>query len=137
MYRSFTSDYDYMSFSVVRVHSRVLKGLGGRNTWVKLSNSERSIYRLALGAKPATGFIKKSIEIDYDSCVELDCVSSTVKDENSFYSCDLKIEKANFFGQFIAHWKHPNPAYRVPMQVSILSFCFGIAGLFLGIGSYA
>lgn len=135
-YRRFSSEHDYMSFSVVRIHTSILKTLGGRNTWVKISSSKSSIYRLALGAKPSKGFIKSSIEIDYDSCVELSCISADYKDENNFYACSIKIEKAGFLGKFIAHWKHPNPAYRIPMQVSLLSFSLGIAGLILGIGSF-
>ncbi|MCK4742890.1 MAG: hypothetical protein KAT25_03645 [Sulfuriflexus sp.] len=135
--REFTSSYDYAAFSVVRVHSTILKKLGGRNTWVKICGSDRCIYRLARGGRPAAGFNAGSIELDYDSCVELEVIGNAQKDENDFYSCSLTLEKSNFMGKFSAHWKHPNPAYRVPMQLSIIGFTLGIIGLALGIMGYA
>jgi len=135
--RGFSSEYDYSAFSVVRVHSKVLKKLGGRYTWVKISQGDACIYRLALGGKSSTGFTMESIEIDYDSCVELDALSNAEKDENGFYPCLFKIERAELFGKFIAHWKHPNPAYRVPMQLGIVSFSLGCIGFALGLMSHA
>jgi len=136
--RSFTAEQDYSSFSVVRVHSRILKELGGRNAWVKISNNENCIYRIALGARSSTGFTTKSIEIDYDSHLELGQSSDfQSKCENGFYPCALKIQKAGCFGKVLAHWKHPDPGYRVPMQLGILGFLLGFIGLVLGIMGYA
>lgn len=89
---------------------------------VKVSNDSNSIYRIALGAKSSPGFTRRSIELDYDSHLELGRNEEFQKKcENNFYPCALKVEKANFFGKFIAHWKHPDPGYRVPMQLSIRS----------------
>ncbi len=136
--RSFSSEHDYSSFSVVRIHPKVINQIGGRNTWVKICNGSHCVYRLALGAKSSKGFTHKSMEIDYDSCVELGAVSpQQEKDENNFYPCSLSLERASLTGKMFAHWHHPNPAYRAPMQLSIVSFFLGVVGLFLGILGYA
>jgi hypothetical protein len=135
--RGFSSNHDYTAFSVIRIHSKVIKQLGGRNTWVKISHADKHIYRMALGAKPSKGFTMESVELDYDSCLELECISNSEKDETNFYPCSLTIQKAPFFGKLIAHWKHPNPGYRVPMQLSMVSFSLGLIGVLISIIGYA
>ncbi len=94
--RGFTSEHDYIAFSVVRLHPKVIKNIGGRNTWIKISSNTNHIYRLALGAKSSTGFTTKAVELDYDSCLELEAISGQAKDENSFYPCSFTIQKARF-----------------------------------------
>ncbi len=136
--RPFTVEQDYSAFSVVRVHPKVLNKLGGRNTWVKISNDENCIYRIALGARSSTGFTMKAIEIDYDSYLELGkSAKFQPKCENGFYPCALNVQKVRFFERFLAHWKHPNPGYRVPMQLGIIGLLLGFIGFILGIMGYA
>jgi hypothetical protein len=136
--RRFSSEYDYTAFSVIRLHPKIIKVIGGRNTWVKISSESCHVYRLALGAKSSTGFTAKSIELDYDSCLELNSIAGILpRDENGFYPCSMKIEKAPFIGKLIAHWKHPNPGYRVPLQISMVSFILGFMGFLIGLMSLA
>ncbi len=135
--RGFSSEHDYAAFSVIRLHSKIIKAIGGRNTWVKISSESCHVYRLALGAKASKGFTTKSIELDYDSCLELDSIAGIPPDEHGFYPCSLKIEKAPFVGKLIAHWKHPNPGYRVPLQISMISFFLGFIGFLIAIVSLA
>ena len=135
--RKFTSEYDYGAFSVVRIHPVKVREIGGRNTWVKITSECSTIFRMVMGAKSSSGFTHKAMEIDYDSCLELDCITGEACDEDGFYACTLKIEKANKKEIALAHWKHPNPAYRVPMQLGIVGFVLGVIGLLLGIMGYA
>lgn len=126
--RGFSSEQDYAAFSVIRLHSKNIKSIGGRNTWVKISSDSCHIYRLSLGARPSNGFTTKSAELDYDSRLEPNSISGKPADEHGFYQCSLKIEKAPFEGKLIAHWKHPNPGYRVPLQISMISLLLGVIG---------
>ncbi len=137
--RKFSAEYDYYAFAVVRVSPRILKKLGGRNSWVRISSENNHIYRMALGAKSSMGFTQKAMEIDYDSLLELEggSVPSSDADENHFRLCKYSIRKASFFETLIAHWNHPNTGYRVPMQLSIVGFTLGVIGLVLGILGYA
>lgn len=134
-YRNFSQEKDHTAFSVIRLQSSNINKLGGRNTWVLITNQNKCIYRLILGARNSTGFTAKSLEIDYDSCLKLG-ISSSEKDENNFYPCNIEIKKANWIGRFIAHWKHPNPAYRVPMQLGIMGFILGFFSLLISIIGY-
>ena len=135
--RGFSSEHDYAAFSVIRLHSNIIKAIGGRNTWVKISSDSCHIYRLSLGARPSKGFTNKSAELDYDSRLELGSISGVSADEHGFYSCSLKIEKAPFTGKLIAHWKPPNPGYRVPLQISMISFLLGFIGFLIAVTSLA
>lgn len=75
------------------------------------------------------------MEIDYDSHLELrQSVEFQLKCENGLYSSALRVQKAGFFGKFLAHWKRPDPGYRVPMQLGIVGF---LLGLILGMIGYA
>ncbi len=136
-YRGFSSEYDYTAFSVVRVHPAKLRELGGRNAWVKISSKNGCIYRMALGGKLSPGFTHKAMEIDYDSRLELDIASANHRDENGFYQCDLSLAAASWKEKIMAHWRHPSPAYRVPMQLGIIGFVLGVVGLILGILGFA
>ncbi len=131
--RSFSATYDYSSFSVVRLHPKLIQKLGGRNTWIKISNGGKSIYRVALGLSQFKDFSIKSMEIDYDSICELDCISSKSKDELGFYLNDLHIEKANILGIIKAHWNHPNQAYKIPIQISLVSLALGISSVLISL----
>lgn len=53
--RGFSSEHDYLSFSVIRLHSSIIKDIGGRNTWIKISNDSYHVYRLALGENHLRG----------------------------------------------------------------------------------
>lgn len=136
--KKFSNERDYNDFAIVRVRTTIVKRLGGRKSWVRISSGNKHIYRIILGAS-FKGLTEKAIEMDYDSQLELGLSSQpkSAADEYGFYPCELKVRKANFFEKIIAHWKHPDIAYRVPMQLSIVGFILGVIGFILGILGYA
>lgn len=142
--RNFTKKSDYTSFATVRVHNSRLKDLGGRNAWVFILSPDTSVYRTIRGSGSLTPFPEDAIELDYDTSIELEMhqtkpVNPKDPPEEQFYSCDLKIRPVRRLEIIKAHWSHPNPAYRVPLQISItlgsLSVLLGLIGAIFGIVS--
>ena len=48
---------------------------------------------------------------------------------------DFDLERASLPGQWIWMWNASEPTYRVPAQISLVSFVLGVLGLILGIVS--
>jgi hypothetical protein len=48
---------------------------------------------------------------------------------------DFELERASLPGQWVWTWNASEPMYRVPAQVSLISFVLGVLGLILGIVS--
>jgi len=55
-----------------------------------------------------------------------------VRDADGFYLCSATIRSANWFEKLLGHWEHPNPMYRVPLQISLVSLGCGLIGMILG-----
>lgn len=128
--RSFTNDYDNNASCVVRVFNKNLKPLGGRHAWVKLSTDSHSIYRMAKAGRSSPGFSKNSIELDYDSLLELNATTSNGEvDEDGFYPCDLTISSTNKLEFIKAYWNHPDHGYRISLQISMISMFLGIVSI--------
>lgn len=130
--RLFTNRADYGTFSLIRVSNFHLKNLGGRNAWVALkAGNGKCVYRMIRGAgnqpHPDT-----AIELDYDTSVDLE-IPQSYKEPNGFYACALTLRPASRIEMVRAHWSHPDPAYRVPMQISLVGFFLGVVGLVLGV----
>lgn len=145
-HRSFSKESDYAAFATVRVHNSRLKELGGRNAWVRIQSADggRGIYRTVRGSGSLTPFPEDAIELDYDTSVELGVHTSDPVNPHSppgeqFYSCNLMIRRVRGLKKIRAHWNHPDPAYRVPLQISIvlgsLSVLLGMIGVILGVMS--
>ena len=130
--RSFSNHDDNRSFSVVRVQTSVLDELGGRGHWIRIKNPEKSvcIYRMVKASQPSQGFDKLSLEIDYDSKLELDLKDKSSPDERGFYSVNLHLSKASPVGVLLGHWKNPEPGYRLAFRISVLSLFLAILGIF-------
>lgn len=129
--RKFTKEHDYQNFSVVRVQTRLIVELGGRNSWIEIKNGNNKIRRRILGGS-GLGFTKDAIELDYDSMRDLGCLSKN-HDENGFYPCNLEAKKIGFIGQFMAHWNHPSDPHRIPIRISIVSLFLGVVSLLLAL----
>lgn len=139
--RGFSKQSDYAAFAAVRVHNSVLKDLGGRNAWVFIQSPEGGVYRTILGSGSLVPFPEDAIELDYDTAVELEVprmapVNPQGRPEEQFYPCDLKIRPVRGLEIIKAHWSHPNPAYRIPLQISIISIILGGLGLLLGLAAF-
>lgn len=145
-HRSFSKESDYAAFATVRVHNSRLRELGGRNAWVFIqpADGRNGVYRTVRGSGSLIPFPEDAIELDYDTSVELgfhtsDPVNQQEQPERQFYFCDLKIYPVRGLKKIRAHWNHPDPAYRVPLQISIilgsLSVLLGMIGVILGVMS--
>jgi hypothetical protein len=145
-HRSFSKKSDYAAFATVRVHNSRLKELGGRNAWIYIqpAGKKEGVYRTVRGNGSISPFPEDAIELDYDTSVELGihdtgAVASEEHSEEKFYTCDLKVHSVRGLKKIRAHWNHPDPAYRVPLQISIvlgsLSVILGIIGVILGVMS--
>lgn len=140
--RGFTHKSDYGAFATVRLHNNQLAGLGGRNAWVRIESDACCVYRTVRGFGSRKAFPKDGIELDYDTSVVLGIKgagtpSMKMDDQASFYPCRLTIRRATKWEIIKAHWSHPDPAYRVPLQISILlggiSVGLGMLGAVLGV----
>lgn len=145
--RNFSDSSDHQSFGTVRLSLGTVKKLGGRNTFVRIEHGDRFICRQVQGIgrqkikcsetndelAARDNFTASAIELDYDSCLELGISSSRKKLPNNFYECDLQVKKARLKDVFTLHWNHPNPAYKTPFQISLVSLALGIIGLILGL----
>lgn len=140
--RNFSKKSDYASFAGVRVHNSLLKEVGGRNAWIFIQSPDNGVYRTIHGSGSLTPFPEDAIELDYDTSVELEMhqtapVNPQDPPEEQFYSCELNIRPVGRLEVIKAHWLHPNPAYRIPLQISIvlggLSVLLGITGVIFGI----
>ena len=138
-YRIYTDKEDYYRFAAVRVSNNLIKNLGGRHSWVLIETDKgKRIYRTIRGA--GNKDIKThQIEIDYDSIIELDLHKSdrnngnSVKNESGYKSCNVKLKRIGFPRKIVAHFKHPDPAYRTPMQLAMIMSVVGFISLLLGI----
>ena len=144
--RTYSDHSDHQSFSTVRLSSRNVHKLGGRNAYVRIQSKTGSICRQIQGIgnhalechlsgdeiSSKQGFTSEAIEMDYDSRLDLGLVVESEKLEYSFFACTITISPASVRDIFFLHWKHPNLAYRTPFQISIVSLFLGISGLILG-----
>lgn len=130
--RPFSNHDDNRSFSVVRVQTSVLDELGGRGYWIRIKNPEKNvcIYRMVKASQPSQGFDKSSLEIDYDSKLELDLKDKSSPDERDFYRVNLHLSKASPVGVLLGHWRNPEPGYRLAFRISVLSLFLAILGIF-------
>ena len=140
--RSFSKESDYAAFATIRVHNSLLKKLGGRNAWVFIESQHGSVYRTIRGNGSITPFPEDAIELDYDTSAELEMhksepVNPEDPPEEQFFYCDLNIRPVGKLEVIKAHWLHPNPAYRIPLQISLLlggvSVLLGITGMIIGL----
>lgn len=138
-YRNYSDEKDADRFAVVRLSNNLIDSLGGRNSWVQIeSETGKKIYRTIRGAGNKD-INNHQIELDYDSILELELHRSknlgefSDKDPSGYKSCNIKLKQIGFFSIIKAHFKHPDPAYRAPMQLAIISTFIGIVSLILGI----
>ncbi len=136
-YRKYTKETDRAGFAVVRVANHMVDLLGGRYSWVRITGKDgKTIYRTIRGAGDID-LKSHQIELDYDGSVDIG-INGTPKinrengleDPSGFRECDLKLTRIGFFRKIIAHWMHPDPAYRAPMQLAIV---LGGIGILIGI----
>ncbi|ATA56311.1 hypothetical protein D3C87_1529600 [compost metagenome] len=131
--RSFTNPADYEAFSLIRVHNQRLAPLGGRNAWVVLkTNAGKRCCRMIRGIGRDPGFPEDGIEIDYETRLALQIPKSSINMQG-FHGCAMEIRRATALEVLRAHWDHPDPAYRIPLQISLVSFVLGVIGLGLGV----
>ncbi len=88
------------------------------------------------GAGNIKPFPTKAIEFDYDTWKELQ-LDKSPQLENGFYPCSLTIARCSRWEIIKAHWHHPEHAYRLPIQLSLVSLMLGTLGLLLGLISLA
>ncbi len=100
------------------------------------------MFRTVRGCGQAPGFSRDSLELDYDTCMELNISSAAplqggLVGQPPFYPCQLEVCWASRLEIIKAHWYHPNPSYRVPLQISLtlglLSVALGVLGVVLGL----
>ncbi|MDP2360628.1 MAG: hypothetical protein Q8O14_07730 [bacterium] len=101
---------------IVRVANTVLQELGGRGKWLKISNSNRRIYRQCYGGGNVSGLSADTIELDYDGLSELGLVKN----------CGREIVKLLPVSSFIGQLNHPDDKHRWVIRVSILAIIMGI-----------
>jgi hypothetical protein len=141
-FRKYSNEYDNRGFAVARVSNDMVSKLGRRNTWVELKSSGGKVYRTIKGAG-SLDIPRGAVELDYEAVLELNLdrqqiTSDTASDEASvpFRNCDLKVRPIWWWEKVVAHWKHPDPAFRVPLQLALilgsLSLITSILGLILG-----
>jgi hypothetical protein len=131
--RAFSKKHDYDAFSVIRVHASRIEDLGGRGTWVRVSSVKgKPIYRRAIGLGGVENFTASDAELDYDSRAKLEALGKS-KDDDRFYSCDLTLRRATTIESLLAHWQHPDPAYRLSIRIALLSLGLGILSLLIAI----
>ena len=141
-YRNYTDKDDNHRFAVVRLSNNLIDSLGGRYSWIAVeSETGKKIYRTIRGA--GNKDIKKDqIELDYDSIVDLELHKTNksdelfMKDDSGFRSCNLSLKQIGFFRKIEAHFKHPDQAYRAPMQLAIIMAFISLFSLILGIISF-
>jgi hypothetical protein len=131
--RTFSNPADYNAFCVVRVPNAQVAELGGRGSWVAISNSTgKTAYRTVRGSGAIQPFPGDAIEFDYDTAQYLG-ITRSVANANGFYPCDLSVRPIKWFEIVLAHWRQPDPAYRVPIQLALVGLLLGAVGLTLGI----
>lgn len=100
------------------------------------------IYRTIRGAG-SVSLSFDAIEIDYDAVLELKLEnaglaadSGQAMGDQTFRDCHLKAKTIGWCKKVFAHWRHPDPAFRVPLQVAIslglISLAISIISLSLG-----
>ena len=133
--RIYSDKQDYNAFSAVRLNNNVCSKLGRRGTWVCICNlaSGSTIYRMTRGSSRKAPLTAEQFEIDYEGLAQLEIPFA--KNQNDFRPCDIEITKANQLQLFAAHWRHPDPAYRVPMRLGIISLGLGLLSLVISVMS--
>lgn len=127
---TYSNQADSSRFAVLRVANSIQKELGGRHSWVEISNSKngKKIYRTLRGAGSKS--IKLNhIELDYDGILDLE-LDFSLKNKNEYNNCDLKIRQIKSLKILFAHWNHPDPAYRVPMRLALFMGFISFISLF-------
>src|SRR4030042_1445502 len=97
--RLFSKEFFYNKNALCIVNNSLLIKLGGFKSWIKISNNEKSIYRIVKGSGNIS-LNKDTIELDWESVRELD-----IDDLNQEYF--ITLSKANFIEKIIANIKHP------------------------------
>lgn len=131
--RNFSKDRDFDSFAVVRVSNSVVDTLGGRNAWVTIRGPHKVIYRIVRGSGDIASLSRDAIELDYDSRLDLDALGRP--DAEGFAVTSLELARASALQSFLAHWRNPSLAYRVPFQIAIIALILGIVGAVLGVAA--
>ena len=133
--RKYSNPSDYDAFLVVRLNNSSVAKLGGRNSWVCIrSECGKSVFRMIRGAGSTITLPVGALEFDYETSIALG-VPKGVPNPQGFYPCALSVRRATYFEILLAHWQHPDPAYRFPLQISLISLFLGVIGLCLGIVS--
>jgi hypothetical protein len=131
--RGYSNSSDFEGFAVVRVHNVHLANLGGRNAWVTLVSSQgKKVHRVVKGCGKSPDFAIDGVEFDYETFLDLD-IPKRPKMPDGFHECNLELRRTRWFEKIAAHWHHPDPAYRYPIQLSLIGFIMGVIGLVLGI----
>jgi len=159
--RIYTKDHDHTAFSVIRIGTLLVGQLGGRNTWLTITNNDfiadkanpsikGVIYRQVRGLS----IPHSACQLDYDGIQDLGIKSVKVgkdlkiistsktdesideesKDETPYFPCNLQVEKTiGIHGHWMAHWGHPNSGYRIPMQIALIGLALGVFGFLIAI----
>lgn len=132
--KGFSNLADYDAFSVIRLHNKVVSSLGGRHSWVRIDSAAgRTAYRMIRGAGSKAPFPTDAMELDYETGISLGIPPAPrQKSAEGFYPCNLMLRRATRWEILRAHWGHPDPAYRFPLQISLVSFFLGVVALVLG-----
>lgn len=112
---------------IIRVHLSHI-GQGKFHRWqpvvVSNPNTNRSIIRFVLGASQASPiFSPTAIQLDYDARLDLEHEETHL----------LNVTPARWYSLYAWYWRHPDPGYRVAMQLAMVSIGLGVVGLALGI----
>jgi hypothetical protein len=129
--KNFSKDHDFLG-PFCRIHTSLLNSELKRRDWVCIVNNAngQKIFRQARGLS-VQGFTKQSIEIDYDSRVDLGIDGD--RDDNGFIQCDLSVRRASLIESFFtANWKHPDYTHMVSYRLALIGCFLGILGLVLG-----
>ena len=125
--RNFSKEHDYTT-AACRLHNHLLNSPFRRNHWVcieKVDSSER-IFRQPKGLV-AAGFTQESLELDYDSRLELGI--SGDQQDGGFIACDLTIRQTSWFESWIlANWHHPDHTHRVASRYALFGLGLGALG---------
>lgn len=123
--RDFSKEFDFNDETVCRIHTSLIQ-IYGRNNWIKITSKNASIYRRVKGLS-MQNFTKDSMELDYDSRLELGI--SGAKKDTGFIDCDVNIKKASLVEVFQANWNYPNYPVKIAFRLGILSVFLAVIGL--------
>ncbi len=131
--RGYSNPSDHDGFAVVCVQNSHLAGLGGKNAWVTLVSPQgKKVHRVVKGCGKIPNFHFNGVEFDSETFLELD-IPQRPKMPDGLHECNLELRRTRWYEKIAAHWFHPDPSYRYPIQLSLVGFVMGVVGLFLGI----